>query len=69
MKNSETFRGKTVLDVGCGTGILSMFAADAGAEKVIGIDMSNIIYNAMDVIRWILNPLHLYFKPLHDLLF
>lgn len=51
MKNSETFRGKTVLDVGCGTGILSMFAADAGAEKVIGIDMSNIIYNAMDVIR------------------
>lgn len=30
-------RGKIVLDVGCGTGILCMFAAKAGAKHVIGV--------------------------------
>ena len=43
--------GKVVLDIGCGTGILSMFAAKAGAKHVIGIDQSEIIYQAMDIIR------------------
>ncbi|KAG7242667.1 hypothetical protein INR49_020040 [Caranx melampygus] len=40
-----------VLDVGCGTGILSMFAARAGAKKVIAVDQSEIIYQAMDIVR------------------
>ena len=40
-----------MLDVGCGTGILSMFAARAGAKRVIGVDQSNIIYKAMDIVR------------------
>jgi ribosomal protein L11 methylase PrmA len=31
-----------VLDVGCGTGILSMFAAKVGARMVIGVDNSSI---------------------------
>ncbi|KAK6472559.1 oxidoreductase HTATIP2-like [Huso huso] len=44
---------KIVLDVGCGTGILSMFAAKAGAKKVIGVDQSEIIYQAMDIVRYI----------------
>jgi len=51
MDNPHLFRGKTVLDVGCGTGILSMFAAKAGASKVVGIDMSNIIDQAQKIIE------------------
>ncbi|XP_041843325.1 protein arginine N-methyltransferase 3 [Melanotaenia boesemani] len=49
--NPEVFRDKVVLDVGCGTGILSMFAARAGAKKVLAVDQSEIIYQAMDIIR------------------
>ncbi|XP_064019125.1 protein arginine N-methyltransferase 3 isoform X2 [Pogoniulus pusillus] len=50
-QNPHIFKDKVVLDVGCGTGILSMFAAKAGARKVIGVDQSEIIYQAMDIIR------------------
>jgi protein arginine N-methyltransferase 1 len=46
MENKHLFRGKVVLDVGCGTGILSMFAAKAGARMVIGVDCADIIDQA-----------------------
>ncbi|XP_022083791.1 protein arginine N-methyltransferase 3-like isoform X1 [Acanthaster planci] len=49
--NQHIFKNKVVLDVGCGTGILSMFAARAGAKQVIGVDQSEIIYQAMDIVR------------------
>ncbi|KAG5735496.1 putative protein arginine N-methyltransferase [Termitomyces sp. T112] len=51
INNPHLFQGKTVLDVGCGTGILSMFAAKAGAKHVVGIDMSNIIDQAEKIVE------------------
>jgi len=40
-----------VLDVGCGTGILSLFAARAGAKKVYGIDYSDIVFAAQQIVK------------------
>lgn len=36
------------MDVGCGTGILSFFAVEAGAKKVIAVDNANIISAAIE---------------------
>mgnify|MGYP003671560297 FL=1 len=49
--NKHLFEGKVVLDVGCGTAILSMFAAQAGAKKVFGIDCSDIIKQAKQIVK------------------
>lgn len=54
LMNSHTFHNCLMLDVGCGTGILSMFAAKSGCRKVISIDQSDIIYQAMDIVRFVL---------------
>jgi protein arginine N-methyltransferase 1 len=50
LQNKHLFKDKIVLDVGCGTGILAMFAAKAGAKHVYAIDMSNIIDHAKLII-------------------
>jgi type I protein arginine methyltransferase len=50
VRNKHLFEGKVVLDVGCGTGILSLFAAKAGASRVIGIDLSRIAEQAKQIV-------------------
>jgi len=49
--NKHLFKNKIVLDVGCGTGILSMFAAKAGAKQVFGVDMSGIVEQARIIVE------------------
>lgn len=49
--NKHLFKDKVVLDVGCGTGILCMFAKKAGAKHVYGIDMSSIIDHAKEIVK------------------
>lgn len=47
------------MDVGCGTGILSMFAAKAGARKgiyllltaVISVDNSGVVEKAKEIVK------------------
>jgi predicted RNA methylase len=46
--NKNLFKDKVVLDIGCGTGILSMFCAKAGAKQVIAVDKSDIMTKAME---------------------
>ena len=49
--NSHLFKDKVVMDIGCGTGILCMFAAKAGARKVIGVECSSIVEHAQKIIQ------------------
>jgi type I protein arginine methyltransferase len=51
LSNPAVFRGATVLDVGCGSGILSLFAAQAGAQRVFAVDASDIAERADKVVR------------------
>eukprot|EP00927_Polykrikos_kofoidii_P041025 TRINITY_DN34964_c0_g1_i1.p1 TRINITY_DN34964_c0_g1~~TRINITY_DN34964_c0_g1_i1.p1 ORF type:complete len:404 (-),score=64.81 TRINITY_DN34964_c0_g1_i1:166-1377(-) len=41
--SAHLFKGKTVLDVGSGTGILCLFAATFGAKRCIGVECSDIV--------------------------
>lgn len=51
IRNPELFKDKIVLDVGCGTGVLSMFAVRAGAKHVYAIEKANIHHKASEIIK------------------
>jgi SAM-dependent methyltransferase len=48
----DFFRGKRVLDAGCGTGRHAYFAAQYGAEEVVALDLSE----AVETARRVLSP-------------
>jgi protein arginine N-methyltransferase 1 len=52
IKNKHLFKGKVVLDIGCGTGILSLFALrDGEAKHVYAVDNADIHHFASKIIK------------------
>jgi protein arginine N-methyltransferase 6 len=51
MQHQSLIEGKVVVDVGCGTGILSIFCAQAGAKRVYAVDASDIAVQAKEVVK------------------
>ncbi|XP_073116900.1 probable protein arginine N-methyltransferase 6.2 isoform X2 [Elaeis guineensis] len=51
MQYQNLIEGKVVLDVGCGTGILAIFCAFAGARRVYAVDASEIALQANEIVK------------------
>ncbi|KAF8054030.1 hypothetical protein N665_1355s0013 [Sinapis alba] len=51
MQHQSLIQDKVVVDVGCGTGILSIFCAQAGAKRVYAVDASDIAVQAKEVVK------------------
>ncbi|XP_035152535.1 protein arginine N-methyltransferase 6-like [Callithrix jacchus] len=52
LRNWAALPGKTVLDVGAGTGILSIFCAQAGAWRMYAVEASAIWQQARELVRF-----------------
>ncbi|XP_052158436.1 protein arginine N-methyltransferase PRMT10 [Oryza glaberrima] len=50
-RNAHHFRGKVVLDVGTGSGILAIWSAQAGARKVYAVEATNMAEHARELAR------------------
>ncbi|XP_039134124.1 probable protein arginine N-methyltransferase 6 [Dioscorea cayenensis subsp. rotundata] len=51
MRHRDSIAGRVVMDVGSGTGILSIFCAFAGALRVYAVEASEIAAQAKEVVR------------------
>ncbi|GAB4828317.1 Protein arginine N-methyltransferase prmt10 [Ancistrocladus abbreviatus] len=50
-KNKHHFVGKTVLDVGTGSGILAIWSAQAGARKVYAVEATKMCEHACELVK------------------
>ncbi|KAF8406976.1 hypothetical protein HHK36_006097 [Tetracentron sinense] len=50
-ENKEHFHGKTVLDVGTGSGILAIWSAKAGAKKVYAVEATKMSDHARELVK------------------
>ena len=48
--NPDSFKGKVVLDVGTGSGVLAMWAAQAGAKKVYAVEATHMAVQARKIV-------------------
>ncbi len=51
MSNKAQFQGKTVLDVGTGSGVLAMWCAQAGAAKVYAVEYTDMANHARRLVE------------------
>lgn len=62
-QNRRQFEGKVVLDVGTGSGILAIFAAQAGAKMVYAVEATSMAKHARKLVEANKVKLNLIFTP------